>query len=335
MAAASRARGRMASRADVASRRYRVYGLTLDTPLRLPLPSSTRIGHPDLRFQPARASAFPPVIARPRSWFHYRELESGGAHVRWRGLFEFIVSADGGTVHYRRLPRASDHSLGTYLLGHVASFSLVARGAEPLHGTAVTVGADAVVFLGDCGEGKSTLGAAMLRRGARIVSDDLIALSRRGRGLVVHPGPARLKLYRGIARAIIGRRPESRMHRDTAKMIVPIRSHETVNQAVRLRAFYVLARPTRGQRSSIQLETLSPGDAVVELVRASFNLVVTSPERERIRFARASEIARLIPVKRLTYPRSLAALRNVCDLVMRDLKVLNPTNPTNPTNSSI
>jgi hypothetical protein len=161
----------------------------------------------------------------------------------------------------------------------------------------------------------------MLRCGARIVSDDLIALSRRDRGLVVHPGPSRLKLYRRVAHAIIGRRRESRMHRDTAKLVVPMRAHERMQQPVRLRAFYVLARPPRNERPSIQFERLSPGDAVVEIVRASFNLVVASPERERIRFGRASELARSVPVIRLTYPRSLAALPDVCDALLEDLKL--------------
>jgi hypothetical protein len=310
------------------ARQYRVYGLTLAAPLSLPIPPAPASTRTDVRFHPAQASEFPRRTGRPRGWFDYRALSDGSAHLEWRGLFEFLVSPDGGTVRYRRLPGATDRSLGTYLLGHVVSFSLVARGAEPLHGTAVAVGGDAVVFLGDCGEGKSTLGAAMVQRGARVVSDDLIAIRRRGRACFVQPGPARLKLYRRVARAIVGRRHEWQMHRDTAKLVVPVRAQERARHQVRLRAFYVLARPQPGRRrSEIRVDTLSPGSAVVELLRASFNLTVNSPERERARFALASELARTVPVKRLTYPRSLAMLPKVCDAVLRDLKLLNPTNP--------
>ncbi|HKV99611.1 MAG TPA: hypothetical protein VJN96_07300 [Vicinamibacterales bacterium] len=297
-------------------RHYRVYGLTLRTPLSLPIPAAPVSTHADLLLRPARAAEFPSSARRPRSWFRYRALPDGAAHLEWRGLFEFLVSPDGGTVRYRRLARASDRSLGTYLLGHVLSFSLVARGAEPLHGTAVTVGGEAVVFLGECGDGKSTLGAAMIRRGAKMLSDDLIAIHRRGRSCLVQPGPARLKLYRHVARAVIGRRREWPMHADTAKLVVPVRARERARRPVRLRAFYVLARGR-----DIRIDTLSPGAAVVELLRSSFNLTVDSRSRERTRFKLAAALARSVPVKRLTYPRSLAALPKVCDTVLRDLRL--------------
>jgi hypothetical protein len=283
------------------------------------------VGRPDLRFRAAARSAFPRAARRSPDWFHYRALPDGSAHLEWHGLFEFLVSPDGGTVRYRRLARATEAALGTYLLGHVVSFSLVARGSEPLHGTAVAMGRDVVVFVGECGEGKSTLGAAMLAQGARIVSDDLIAVGRRGGAFSVAPGPARLKLYRRIARALIGARRESPMHRDTAKLVVPLRARERSRGPARLRAIYVIDRPVRGRTPrDVRIDPLSPGAALVELVRASFNLVVRSPERERQRFALASALARAVPVKRLTYPRSLAALPRVCAAIVRDVRLRTP-----------
>ena len=56
------------------------------------------------------------------------------------------------------------------------SFSLLSLGYEPLHATAVVVDGEAVAFLGDCGYGKSTLGAAFLARGFPLLTDDVLAL---------------------------------------------------------------------------------------------------------------------------------------------------------------
>lgn len=303
-------------------RQYRVYGLTLRSPIPLPIPPAPPSRRADLVFEPAVASDFPRVARPPRDWFRYRALPDGATHLEWRGLFEFLVSADGCTVRYRRLPRATDQSLGTYLLGQVVSFSLVARGVEPLHGTAVETNDGAAVFLGECGEGKSTLGAAMLAGGARIVSDDLIAVRATRGAIVVEPGPARLKLYRRVARAIVGPRREWQMHRDTAKLVLPLGSHERASRPAPLRAFYVIdGHETRSDE--IRIEPLSRGAAVVELLRASFNLVVATPERERARFSAASELARVIPVRRVIYPRLLRALPRVCNAVRQDLSFLN------------
>ncbi len=298
--------------------RYTVYGLTIEAPLALPAPRAAASTRLDLTFTPA-PRAFEPARP-PRSWFGYRSMPDGAAQLEWRDLFSFHVSADGRAVRYRKAPRATRASLGTYLLGHVVSFALVARGQEPLHGTAVDLDGDVVVLLGECGEGKSTLGAALVGRGGRLVTDDLVALARRGRGYVVQLGPPRLKLYRRIARALIPRRAWSAMHRETAKVVVPLDPRERAATPGRLRAFYVIDRgPRRARGREIRIEPLSPGQAVVELVRASFNLTVEGPQRERRRFALASALARTVPVRRLRYPRSLALLPAVGDAIAADL----------------
>jgi hypothetical protein len=298
--------------------RYSVYGLTIDAPLALPAPRAAPGRRPDLILTPT-SRVFGPSRP-PRSWFRYEPLPDGAAHLDWRGLFSFEVSADGCAVRYRKAPRATRASLGTYLLGHVVSFALVARGQEPLHGTAIDLDGDVIVLLGECGEGKSTLGAGLVARGGRLVTDDLVAIARRGRGYVVQPGPARLKLYRRIARALVPRRAVSAMHRETTKVVVPLEARERAAAPGRLRAFYVIdRRPRRGKDRGVSIEPLSPGEAVVELVRASFNLTVEGPERERRRFALAASLARAVPVRRLRYRRSLALLPAVCDAIVGDL----------------
>ena len=63
--------------------------------------------------------------------------------------------------------------------------ALSLRGAVVVHGAAFAVGGRVVVAVGGSGSGKSTLTAAALRCGARVVSDDLVLVVRRGAGEVV------------------------------------------------------------------------------------------------------------------------------------------------------
>ena len=73
------------------------------------------------------------------------------------------------------------------LFGTVTALLLAARGCIPLHGSAVAVDGQAVLFCGAAGSGKSTSAARLIAQGGQLISDDLS---------VLHPdemgGPPRL-----------------------------------------------------------------------------------------------------------------------------------------------
>jgi hypothetical protein len=233
------------------------------------------------------------------------------------------VSGDGHDIRYRRLPRATTESLNTYLLGQVLSFSLLAFGVEPLHGTAVVVDGEAIGFLGDCGYGKSTLGAAFLRLGYPVLTDDLMVLERTASGYAVHPGMPRIKLFPSVARRVLGiERSGTRLNDGTSKLILPLGDGQAFHSPARLRALYVLNEPAvapRGAAARLELTPLSPGAAFVEVLRASFNTDVRDRDRLVRQFRFAGRVAPTIPVHRLSYPRSLSRLPAVCEAVLADL----------------
>ncbi|PYT92309.1 MAG: hypothetical protein DMG36_15620 [Acidobacteria bacterium] len=82
-------------------------------------------------------------------WFHYAPLEDGSDYLRWTGLFEFLISADGRRIAARTLTDISQEAFQTYLLGQVLSFALLKQGIESLHSTVVAVDGGAVAILGD------------------------------------------------------------------------------------------------------------------------------------------------------------------------------------------
>jgi len=85
--------------------------------------------------------------------------------------------------------------IGLPLLGPVMALALHRRGVLVLHGSAVLIGGQAHVFLGDKGSGKSTTAAALVAAGFPLLSDDVIAIERTANGaLLLHPGYAAMKL---------------------------------------------------------------------------------------------------------------------------------------------
>ena len=307
---------------------YRVFGLSVRTTLVLPCPRVPRSRRPDIALRVARSSEFARAradvgAASGRRWFCGARLQDGSRYLRWRGLFEFLISRDGRSISYRPLDHATDESLKAYLLGQVLSFSLVARGDEPLHGTVIVIDGQAIVLTGNCGRGKSTLGAAFLARGFPILSDDLVVAFERKRRWAVHPGIPRIKLFPAIARRFL--EPDlagTPMNNRTSKLVLPLRGGRTVRHAVPLKAVYVLAEPgAQPSRDPVaQIEPLSGRQAFLEVIRGAFNLLAVERERLAAQFAFATRLAGSVPIKRLTYPRRLSDLPAVCDALLADVK---------------
>ena len=83
------------------------------------------------------------------------------------------------------------------LLSRVLPVVAIARGHEALHAAAVETPVGVVAVVGPSGAGKSTLVAELVRRGHRLVSDDVLVFGRAADRLVAFPGGAHLSLERG------------------------------------------------------------------------------------------------------------------------------------------
>jgi hypothetical protein len=181
----------------------------------------------------------------------------------------------------------------------------------------------AAVFLGDCGHGKSTLGAAFLARGFRIVTDDLVVLKNLETGWVIHPGVPRLKLFSPVARGLLG--PDlggTPMIRNAAKLVLTLRAGQAVHSRQPLKALYVLSDPASGsvnKPARVRVEPCSRREAFLEVIRAAFNLLVVERDRVANQFGFARSLTADVPVRRLVYPRELSLLPAVCDRVLADL----------------
>lgn len=309
---------------------YGMYGLLVRSQVPLVGPQKTRPGRPDIELVTAPASLRTPTVQRrlTRSdagdWFHHAALDDGSTYLLWTKLSEFWISADGRRIACRAFDGTTPETFHTYLVPQAVSCALVKQGIEPLHATAVVVDGEAVAFLGNCGYGKSSLGAAFLKAGHPLLTDDLLVINQAdppsGR-LYAHPGPARIKLFPEIAARLLGpRRARARMNPETRKFILPLSDVEHCSRTIPLKALYVL-RPPANRRASrrISIRTLSPRYACIELIANTFNLIITDRARLARQLRWASGLAAAIPVKSLSYPRNLAQVSRLVETICRDL----------------
>ena len=296
---------------------YRLYGLSVRSPVVLPCPRDGRAADVTIRRRGTWADSR--IEGRPalRDWFWYRQLADGSAFVRWRELSEFVVSRDGTEIQWRRLPRLTDQTFRGYLLSQVLSFSLLARGVEPLHGSAVAVDGRVIGFLGDCGLGKSTLTAAMVHAGYPLVTDDLLVLSHRTGRVWVEPGVPSIKLDPRLGRRLLGvRRVGPRVAPGATKAILSVPPASSVQEPLPLHALYVLSRGR-----TVRISPCQPAAVLLEIVGHAFNTVRVDEERLASQFRFARRLAATVRMRRLAYPRRLAGLPGVVDAVLRDLRV--------------
>ena len=107
----------------------------------------------------------------------------------------FVENGRHVTIQPYMDPTAPD--VRVFLLGSVFGFLCHSRGLVPLHAGCVEINGRAVAFAGASGVGKSTLTAAFLRRGYRVLADDVTVVDVAAPGgPQVLPSFPRIKLWR-------------------------------------------------------------------------------------------------------------------------------------------
>jgi hypothetical protein len=309
--------------------KYHAYGMALCSAF--PLPSAARARQNGTAVVLTEALApletYPAQTvsdqALPAPTNVYRRISDGADYYRWPGLLELLVSPGGRRITFRGLNGAVDETFRRYpyLLTQALSFALLQQGAEQLHATAVVVDGQAVALLGDSGYGKSTLAAAFLRAGHRLLTDDLLVIKESAAGFTGEPGPSQLKLYPHTARKMLKRRLGSTpMAPHTRKLIIDLPAPSGMGKPVPIRALYLLPRPDGRRIHRIGIRPLFGRRALLAVLSNVFNAVVRDRNRLERQFLWASRLTQAVPIKSLSYPRQLRCLPAVIEAIEQDLQ---------------
>jgi hypothetical protein len=203
-----------------------------------------------------------------------------------------LISEDGGTVTCAP-PDLEPWSWQRFLVGRVLPWAAVLRGRELFHASAVAFGDAVVGFVGPTGAGKTSLAARLVLDGARLVTDDVLALESVAGGVLAHPG-AGLLCVRAAERSSMSAGEWSRLGvvlGESGKTYVQV-EREMVPR--RLAGLFFLA--PGGARSSV--EKVRP-DARL-LLGSTFNGSLRTPERLLRQLDVCADLADQVPLRRLT-----------------------------------
>ena len=144
----------------------------------------------------------------------------GGLLINAMPVARFLVTPNSVIVDSSHSAGASDWR--ALLLSPVLGALCYLRGFLPLHASALRIEGRTVAIAGASCAGKSTLAAALIRRGHALVTDDICAMMCSAQGTSVLPSFPALRLARDSMRSL-GMDPTHfpRVMRDVEKFVVP------------------------------------------------------------------------------------------------------------------
>jgi hypothetical protein len=190
----------------------------------------------------------------------------------------------------------------TYLTGPVLGFVFRLRGGLALHASAVRANSGVVALVGPHGAGKSTTAAALGRRGYRVVTDDVLHLSREGARWVAHPFAEHLRLWPEGAALALGEDVDlPRLTPTWNKRALAVGAPGTgdAGAAAPLAAAVILGG-VDDAADLPQLHAISPAEALVALAANSSCAHLLTPEMRAHEFDMLSGLVRGVPCARAT-----------------------------------
>ena len=149
------------------TKQYKAFGLVIESEFPIPQLSAVFEAYNDVRIVSARLRG----VVDPEA----PTTAEGGCIIPTLTDTLFRVT-NGNLIEADICEKDTESNVAVYLMGSCMGAILVQRGFMLLHGSCVTDGRHSVLITGDSGAGKSTTAAEFLKRGWKLLSDDVTCI---------------------------------------------------------------------------------------------------------------------------------------------------------------
>jgi hypothetical protein len=194
-------------------------------------------------------------------WYTATETDAGYV-LHFLDCCEFAMPKDASAVTVRAARGDQADLIPILIAGTLVAFLLAIRGTTVLHASAIAIEDRVLAFVGQSGQGKTTLAALLcLEAGARLVTDDLLAVDP-GPPVCALGGAIELRLRPGAAALARESDLPSRLTSDERHALAP---NAAPIEMLPLAAI-VVPSPSRSARE-LTIERVAPSDALIRLLR--------------------------------------------------------------------
>ena len=257
----------------------------------------------------------------------WKLADGGYFRLRYVDGTEFVIDRRGTKVWSTWSAEGSLADAASYLLGPILGFVLRLRGVTCLHSSAISLGEQAVAFVGPERAGKSTTAAAFAGLGYPVLADDIVALSSANGSFFAQPGCPRLRLWPSSIDALartVGLVPDSlppgfgnrRYYLDLTRS-----RYEFERRTLPLAAIYFLAERT-SDASAPYVNGMTGSESVMTLVANTYAAKLLDSAGRAQEFEFLDKLVKQVPLRRV-YPHAESDyLARLCDVILNDLQDL-------------
>ena len=246
------------------------------------------------------------------SLFHAAD---GASRLTYSDTGTFRISRCGHAIDWYVPDNVREDLARMDVLGRVLSVAAHADGLLMLHASAVAWDEAAVGFLAPKFFGKSTLACALTDAGARLVTDDALAV-RVGRTVDCAPGVPALRLRSESAARLRGSAWPASDENASWRHVERRDPDEVADDWLRLGALYILQpAPAESMESAAQRTRLPAMAAALALVSFAKLGGLLRGSMAADSLTRAVDVATSVPVYALRYARSMDRLDEVAETV--------------------
>lgn len=298
---------------------YRAYGLTIDSDLQIPelVPVETSGACHGTDHVRITTGDLPRHLNEPISRSSIHETTRDELLLRIAGVGEYLI-ARGNSITVRPDERSTPHEVRVFLLGTGMGALLHQRGFLVLHASGIGTDRGGVIFAGPSGAGKSTLLGELLRRGHRMMVDDVCAVQLDEHGTpIIIPSYPRTRVWADAAAQLdVDTKGLERTRPDMEKFERQV-PEQFWGEPAGLRRIY---RLTPRRDDVFELVELGPVEAFSAVLENTYrSILLDGFDLRSHHFSLASAVARDVRVVRVERPSQGFRVTELADIILDDL----------------
>ncbi len=291
---------------------YYAYGVGIYSEIEIPEFVSTP-SEPDVTVTIDRQASLTDYLSEEvleNAWAMHLNREKALVYVKDMGVFTID---DGKKIVWTPAAEADPQVARFYLVGTVMAILLYQRKFLVLHGSVIEINGEAVIFLGNSGDGKSSTAAALHAAGYRLINDDVAPVTVGNGAASLQPGFPQIKMSPETANAL-------GYDFDSLPLIHPQETkrgyrpqHDFSRVPLMIKRIYVLDYGTEFASTPIMSSL-----ATMELSRHSRPTTLYQ-RGDALHFFQCADLVKEQTIYRLQRPKDLKLLPKIADFVSQDL----------------